>query len=73
MPPLPVIELKPAAEPQLAVTPAAAVQAKHGDAVTVAQFLAAPFLGLAFVVFLPVLGLAAAAWSVGTKIRGMVA
>jgi DNA-binding NtrC family response regulator len=73
LPPLPVIELKPAAEPQQAAAPVAAAQAKRGNAVTVAQFLAAPFLGLAFVVFLPVLGLAAAAWSVGAKIRAIVA
>lgn len=74
MPPLPIIDVKPAVrEPERVVETPAVAKHRGADVVSVAELIAAPFLGLAFVLFLPVLGIAAAAWAVGEKVRSLVA
>lgn len=67
---LPWIELKPEAMPEPAsvaeVTPVVADEEVKG--ITAAQIVVAPFLGLAFVVFLPIIGIAAMVWVVSKRI-----
>jgi len=75
------IEAPPLAEPveeavaqATAVEPTAAVEAtlpvaEPSTAKTVGMVLAAPLLGLAFVVFLPVVGIGALAWLLGKELK----
>jgi CheY-like chemotaxis protein len=71
---LPWIELKPEAMPEPAsvaeVTPVVADEEVQG--ITAAQIVVAPFLGLAFVVFLPIIGIAAMVWLVSKRIGRFV-
>jgi CheY-like chemotaxis protein len=70
---LPWIELKPEAMPEPAsvaeVTPVVADEEVKG--ISAAQIVVAPFLGLAFVVFLPIIGIAAMVWLVSKRIGGL--
>jgi CheY-like chemotaxis protein len=67
---LPWIELTPEAMPEPAavaeVTPVVADEKVKG--ITAAQIVVAPFLGLGFVVFLPIIGIAAMVWVVSKRI-----
>lgn len=71
---LPWIELKPEAMPEPAsvaeVTRVVADEEVQG--ITAAQIVVAPFLGLAFVVFLPIIGIAAMVWLVSKRIGRFV-
>jgi CheY-like chemotaxis protein len=71
LPPLPVIDVRPAPrkpEPEVA----AVAEAVEPNGFGVTQMVAAPLMGLAFVVFLPIIGIGAMAWVVAEKIRGML-
>lgn len=80
VPPLSFVEVKakPAAAVAEAVLPAEAEAALPAAAVkengySIVQMLAAPLMGLAFVVFLPIIGIGAMAWAAVDAVRGSFA
>ena len=68
---LPVVDVKPVRVARRPVVEAKPVEgAERTPLQTVGLLVAAPFLGLAFVIFLPVIGLGALAWIVTRYIKG---
>jgi CheY-like chemotaxis protein len=68
---LPVVDVKPVrVVPRPSVEVTATERAERTPLQTVGLLVAAPFIGLAFVVFLPVIGLGALAWTVTRHIKG---
>jgi len=67
-PPLPFIDLKPALQPQPVAEAAPVLVEERATGFTVLQMAAAPILGLAFVVFLPIIGIGAMAWVAARKV-----
>lgn len=72
--PLPFIDMTPAeVEPvvdAVAVKPPV-VADEQAKPIHVAQFIAAPFLGLAFVMFLPIIGIGATVWALSKRVGGL--
>jgi DNA-binding NtrC family response regulator len=71
---LPFIEMKPAeAEPvvEAVAQTAPAVADEQAKPISAVQFVAAPFLGLAFVMFLPIIGIGAAVWALSKRVGGL--
>lgn len=72
--PLPFIDMTPAeVEPvvdAVAVKPPV-VADEQTKPIHVAQFIAAPFLGLAFVMFLPIIGIGATVWALSKRVGGL--
>ncbi len=74
-PVLPVLDVKRRTRTLPAVRPTARTDAASQErtpAQTIGLLVAAPILGLAFVVFLPVLGLGALAWVVTRQVKGVL-
>lgn len=69
--PLPVTEVTPApvVEAEPAVEVDVATEARPSPLRTAGMLIAAPILGLAFVVFLPVIGIGALFWVIGRQIK----
>ena len=68
-PPLPVIDMKPAAPAGPVKSEAAEPRAHAPRHFHAGQIVAAPLAGLAFVVFLPIIGIGAMAWVAAQRIR----
>ena len=74
-PVLPVLDVKRRTQPAPSVQRTARMDAASKErtpAQTIGLLVAAPFLGLAFVMFLPVIGLGALAWVVTQQIKGVL-
>jgi hypothetical protein len=71
---LPFIDVKPAeAEPvvEAVARTAPAVADEQAKPISALQFVAAPFLGLAFVMFLPIIGIGAMVWAISKRVGGL--
>lgn len=70
---LPYIDVKPAEEPVVDAVAAStpAVADEQANPISALQFVAAPFLGLAFVMFLPVIGIGAVVWALSKRVGGL--
>jgi len=71
-PPMAAIKVKPAPRPALPVTAFEAeliAEEPRSPVQTMGLLIAAPFFGLAFVVFLPVIGIGALAWVLGREVK----
>lgn len=65
------VKTKPAVEAEAApveAAPEAEVEAAPEKQISALQIVAAPFIGLAFVVFLPIIGIGAVVWAVAKRI-----
>jgi len=74
-PVLPMLDVKRRTQTAPSVQPTAprgAASKERTPAQTIGLLVAAPFLGLAFVMFLPVIGLGALAWVVTQQIKGVL-
>jgi DNA-binding NtrC family response regulator len=61
------VKTKPEVQVEPAPTEAQAVETEPEKQISALQIVAAPFLGLAFVVFLPIIGIGAAIWAIAKR------